>query len=245
MLLHEGQFNEPVLRDIEAYFDNSQSNVSGVVRVQLAPYNFQILGIKSDYDLMSPVFGSYGEMNNAWSGDDVRGFSKIASNQVMIHQKIQELAQSIQQADSSLYLGRGTSYPIALEGALKLKELSYIHAEGYPAGEMKHGPIALIDEAVPIIVLLPQDGWFEKTLSNMQEALARGAFVICLTDEALETRVRALSNKVQTFVVPTTDAFLAPVVYTIPLQLLAYHTALLRGSDVDQPRNLAKSVTVE
>jgi argininosuccinate synthase len=93
MLLHEGQFNEPVLRDIEAYFDNSQSNVSGVVRVQLAPYNFHILGIKSDFDLMSPVFGSYGEMNNAWSGDDVRGFSKIASNQVMIHQKIQELAE--------------------------------------------------------------------------------------------------------------------------------------------------------
>jgi argininosuccinate synthase len=93
MLLHEGQFNEPVLRDIEAYFDNSQSNVSGVVRIQLAPYNFQILGIKSDFDLMSPIFGSYGEMNNAWSGDDVRGFSKIASNQVMIHQKIQELAE--------------------------------------------------------------------------------------------------------------------------------------------------------
>jgi len=160
-------------------------------------------------------------------------------------QKIQELARSIQQADSSLYLGRVTSYPIALEGAWMLKKLSHIHAEGYPAGEMKHGPIALIDEAVPIIVLLPQDGWFEKTLSNMQEALARGASVICLTDEALETRVRALSNKVQTFVVPTTDAFLAPVVYTIPLQLLAYHTALLRGSDVDQPRNLAKSVTVE
>ncbi|MCP9769513.1 argininosuccinate synthase [Lacihabitans sp. LS3-19] len=93
MLLHEGQFNEPVLRDIEAYFDHSQSNVSGIVRVQLAPYNFNVLGIKSDYDLMSPVFGSYGEMNNAWSGDDVRGFSKIASNQVMIHQKIQELAE--------------------------------------------------------------------------------------------------------------------------------------------------------
>jgi glucosamine--fructose-6-phosphate aminotransferase (isomerizing) len=160
-------------------------------------------------------------------------------------QEIQELAHHIQHAHSSLYLGRGTSYPIALEGALKLKELSYIHAEGYPAGEMKHGPIALIDEAVPIIMLLPHDAWFEKTLSNMQEVLARGASVICLTDEALDKRVRALSNKVQTFVVPTTNVFSNPIAYAVPLQLLAYHTALLRGTDVDQPRNLAKSVTVE
>jgi glucosamine--fructose-6-phosphate aminotransferase (isomerizing) len=159
--------------------------------------------------------------------------------------QIHELANHICSAHSSLYLGRGTSYPIALEGALKLKELSYIHAEGYPAGEMKHGPIALIDEDVPVIVLAPQDSWFEKTVSNMQEVLARGASVICFTDEACEAPIQNLSGKIITFTLPPTDAFIAPIIYTIPLQLLAYHTALLRGTDVDQPRNLAKSVTVE
>jgi glucosamine--fructose-6-phosphate aminotransferase (isomerizing) len=159
--------------------------------------------------------------------------------------RIHDLAGSICLAHSSLYLGRGTSYPIALEGALKLKELSYIHAEGYPAGEMKHGPIALIDDTVPVIVLAPRDAWFEKTVSNMQEVLARGASVICFTDEDSEITLRNLSPKIKTFALPPTDAFIAPVVYTVPLQLLAYHTALLRGTDVDQPRNLAKSVTVE
>jgi glucosamine--fructose-6-phosphate aminotransferase (isomerizing) len=159
--------------------------------------------------------------------------------------KIHDLANRIRLAHSCLYLGRGTSYPIALEGALKLKELSYIHAEGYPAGEMKHGPIALIDEDVPVIVLAPQDAWFEKTVSNMQEVLARGASVICFTDEACEAHIQNLSHKVKTFALPPTDAFIAPIVYTVPLQLLAYHAALLRGTDVDQPRNLAKSVTVE
>jgi len=159
--------------------------------------------------------------------------------------KIHDLANQIRLAHSSLYLGRGTSYPIALEGALKLKELSYIHAEGYPAGEMKHGPIALIDDDVPVIVLAPQDSWYEKTVSNMQEVLARGASVICFTDEACEASIQALSGKITTFALPPTDAFIAPIIYTIPLQLLAYHAALLRGTDVDQPRNLAKSVTVE
>jgi glucosamine--fructose-6-phosphate aminotransferase (isomerizing) len=159
--------------------------------------------------------------------------------------KIHGLAHHIRLAHSSLYLGRGTSYPIALEGALKLKELSYIHAEGYPAGEMKHGPIALIDEDVPVIILAPQDGWFEKTVSNMQEVLARGASVICFTDEASEAKIQALSGRIQTFALPPADEFINPIIYTIPLQLLAYHAALLRGTDVDQPRNLAKSVTVE
>jgi glucosamine--fructose-6-phosphate aminotransferase (isomerizing) len=159
--------------------------------------------------------------------------------------KIHELANFIRLSHSSLYLGRGTSYPIALEGALKLMELSYIHATGYPAGEMRHGPIALIDETVPVIVLAPQDSWFEKTTSNMQEVLARGASVICFTDESSEASIQALSGKIITFTLPPTDAFIAPIIYTIPLQLRAYHAALLRGTDVDQPRNLAKSVTVE
>lgn len=159
--------------------------------------------------------------------------------------KIHGLAHQIRLASSVLYLGRGASYPIALEGALKLKELSYIHAEGYPAGELKHGPIALIDEDMPVIVLAPQDAWFEKTVSNTQEVLARGASVICFTDEALQGRIEALGDKVMAFALPAIDSFIAPVLYTIPLQLLAYHAALLRGTDVDQPRNLAKSVTVE
>jgi glucosamine--fructose-6-phosphate aminotransferase (isomerizing) len=159
--------------------------------------------------------------------------------------KIHNLANHICAAHSALYLGRGPSYPIALEGALKLKELSYIHAEGLPAGEMKHGPIALIDHSVPVIVLAPQDAWFEKTVSNMQEVLARGASVICFTDEACEASIQALSGEITPFALPRTDEFIAPIIYTVPLQLLAYHTALLRGTDVDQPRNLAKSVTVE
>lgn len=159
--------------------------------------------------------------------------------------KIHSLANQIYGAHSALFLGRGTSFPIALEGALKLKELSYIHAEGFPAGEMKHGPIALIDQSVPIIVLAPKDSWFEKTISNMQEVLARGAPVICITDETSEEAMQDFSGKITSFTLPSTDTFIAPIIYTIPLQLLAYHTALLRGTDVDQPRNLAKSVTVE
>jgi glucosamine--fructose-6-phosphate aminotransferase (isomerizing) len=189
-----------------------------------------------------------GALSESQEHDLVQNLLTIPSHVVKVLQKdekIHDLAHHIRTAHSSLYLGRGTSYPIALEGALKLKELSYIHAEGYPAGEMKHGPIALIDEDVPVVVIAPQDAWFDKTISNMQEVLARGASVICFTDEATEAQVQALSGKIKTFGLPPTDAFIAPIVYTIPLQLLAYHTALLRGTDVDQPRNLAKSVTVE
>ena len=159
--------------------------------------------------------------------------------------EIHDLAHQLSLAHSALYLGRGTSFPIALEGALKLKELSYIHAEGYPAGEMKHGPIALIDDAVPVIILAPKDAWFDKTISNMQEVLARGAAVICLTDESSVPALQKLNPGIKTFALPVADSFISPLIYTIPLQLLAYHTALLRGTDVDQPRNLAKSVTVE
>ena len=141
-----------------------------------------------------------------------------------------------------LYLGRGTSYPIALEGALKLKEISYIHAEGYAAGEMKHGPIALIDEKVPVIVLAPSDALFDKTASNVQEVAARGGKVIFFSDKQ---GVDRLPIKAVTMVLPTVDPFVAPILYAIPVQLLAYHVAVAKGTDVDQPRNLAKSVTVE
>ncbi|MEQ9811816.1 MAG: glutamine--fructose-6-phosphate transaminase (isomerizing) [Azospirillaceae bacterium] len=156
---------------------------------------------------------------------------------------IEALAASISEARDVLYIGRGTAYPLALEGALKLKEISYIHAEGYAAGEMKHGPIALIDEEVPVIVLAPRDRWFDKTVSNVQEVMARGGRVIFLSDRE---GIEALGGGAQaTIALPTLDPFVTPILYAIPVQLLAYHTAVSKGTDVDQPRNLAKSVTVE
>ncbi len=157
--------------------------------------------------------------------------------------KIEALGLEIAKARDVLYLGRGVHFPLALEGALKLKEISYIHAEGYAAGEMKHGPIALIDENVPVIVLAPHDALFAKTISNMQEVMARGGRVVLISDKKgiAEAGERAWT----TIEVPEVDALLAPLVYALPVQLLAYHTAVAKGTDVDQPRNLAKSVTVE
>jgi glutamine---fructose-6-phosphate transaminase (isomerizing) len=158
----------------------------------------------------------------------------------------EEIARRLYQRTDFLYLGRGINYPIALEGALKLKEISYIHAEGYPAGEMKHGPIALIDENMPVVAIAPRDHVFEKMLGNIQEAKARGASVIVLSADGDE-RLDSLLDPAQDFLVPVPAAhpLIAPVLMAVPLQLLAYHIAVRRGCDVDQPRNLAKSVTVE
>ena len=156
---------------------------------------------------------------------------------------LRALAVDVADARDVLYLGRGTAYPIALEGALKLKEISYIHAEGYAAGEMKHGPIALIDEGVPVIVLAPPDALFDKTLSNVQEVIARGGKVVFMSDAAGVERLAAQAWA--SIAMPLVDDFVAPLLYAIPVQLLAYHTAVVKGTDVDQPRNLAKSVTVE
>jgi glucosamine--fructose-6-phosphate aminotransferase (isomerizing) len=158
-------------------------------------------------------------------------------------QMIRDLAHDMAKARDVIYLGRGPLYPIALEGALKLKEISYIHAEGYAAGELKHGPIALIDEDVPVIVIAPSDALFEKTASNMQEVVARGGRVILLSDAAGVEKMG--SYAVASVTMPEVDPFLSPIMYAIPIQLLAYHTAVFKGTDVDQPRNLAKSVTVE
>jgi glutamine---fructose-6-phosphate transaminase (isomerizing) len=156
--------------------------------------------------------------------------------------KFEELGQEIAKARDVLYLGRGPSFPIALEGALKLKEISYVHAEGYAAGEMKHGPIALIDENVPIIVIAPHDELFEKTISNMQETMARGGKVLLISDAAGVARAGSVWHAIT---VPDADPLIAPILYTVPVQLLAYYAAIAKGTDVDQPRNLAKSVTVE
>jgi glucosamine--fructose-6-phosphate aminotransferase (isomerizing) len=157
--------------------------------------------------------------------------------------QIEKLARDIAKSHDVLYLGRGTSYPLALEGALKLKEISYIHAEGYAAGELKHGPIALIDEAMPVVVIAPYDKVFEKTVSNMQEVAARGGHIILMTDA--KGAAEATVDSLVTIVLPDMGATFTPMVYAIPVQLLAYHTAVVMGTDVDQPRNLAKSVTVE
>jgi glucosamine--fructose-6-phosphate aminotransferase (isomerizing) len=166
------------------------------------------------------------------------------ANEVLYHdERLQQIAAEIAQARDVLYLGRGTSFPLALEGALKLKEISYIHAEGYAAGEMKHGPIALIDESVPVIVLAPPDELFEKTLSNVEEVIARGGRVVMISDAAGVARLQG--RCAFGIALPACAPFVAPLLYAIPVQLLAYHAAVLKGTDVDQPRNLAKSVTVE
>jgi glucosamine--fructose-6-phosphate aminotransferase (isomerizing) len=166
-----------------------------------------------------------------------------ANDVLQRHQEIQKIAAEIAQARDVLYLGRGTSFPLALEGALKLKEISYIHAEGYPAGEMKHGPIALIDEKTPVVVLAPRDELFDKTCSNIQEVLARGGKVVMISDK--EGLARFGGKLFHGIEVPTCHPFVAPLLYSVPVQLLAYDVAVLKGTDVDQPRNLAKSVTVE
>jgi glutamine---fructose-6-phosphate transaminase (isomerizing) len=160
-----------------------------------------------------------------------------------LESEIEHLARDLSKCRDVLYLGRGTSYPLALEGALKLKEISYIHAEGYPAGELKHGPIAMIDETMPVIVIAPYDRVFEKTVSNMQEVAARGGRIILITDPkgAREASVEPLA----TLILPDMPSTVTPLAYAIPVQLIAYHTAVVMGTDVDQPRNLAKSVTVE
>jgi glutamine---fructose-6-phosphate transaminase (isomerizing) len=160
-----------------------------------------------------------------------------------IEPTIEHLARELSKSRDVLYLGRGTSFPIALEGALKLKEISYIHAEGYAAGELKHGPIALIDETLPVIVIAPYDRVFEKTVSNMQEVAARGGRIILVTDP--KGAREAAIDSVVTLTLPEMPATVTPLVYAVPVQLIAYHTAVVMGTDVDQPRNLAKSVTVE
>ncbi|WP_448503098.1 glutamine--fructose-6-phosphate transaminase (isomerizing) [Sphingomonas sp.] len=167
-----------------------------------------------------------------------------AINAALVHdEEIAAMAHTIAAARDVLYLGRGPDYPLALEGALKLKEISYIHAEGYASGEMKHGPIALIDEHVPLIVIAPSGPLFDKTISNMQEAQARGAQVVLISDA--EGLARAGDDVVATIEMPKVHPLIAPIVYAVPVQLLAYHVAVAKGTDVDQPRNLAKSVTVE
>jgi glutamine---fructose-6-phosphate transaminase (isomerizing) len=168
---------------------------------------------------------------------------RLIAEALTLEPQIERLARVIAGRSDVLYLGRGTSYPLAMEGALKLKEISYIHAEGYAAGELKHGPIALIDDKMPVVVIAPHDRVFEKTVSNMQEVAARGGRIILMTDP--KGAAEAMVDSLETIVLPEMPSTVTPLVYAIPVQLLAYHTAVIMGTDVDQPRNLAKSVTVE
>jgi glucosamine--fructose-6-phosphate aminotransferase (isomerizing) len=187
-----------------------------------------------------------GELSDADEAKLVHGLVEIPrlmAAALAAEPQIEKLARDIAKSRDVLYLGRGTSYPLALEGALKLKEISYIHAEGYAAGELKHGPIALIDENMPVVVIAPFDRVFEKTVSNMQEVAARGGNIILMTDA--KGAAEATIDSLVTIVLPDMAATFTPMVYAIPVQLLAYHTAVVMGTDVDQPRNLAKSVTVE
>ncbi|MEC7212317.1 MAG: glutamine--fructose-6-phosphate transaminase (isomerizing) [Pseudomonadota bacterium] len=174
--------------------------------------------------------------------ENLKKIPKFLKKTLDLETNIQILAKEFLDAKGSMFLGRGSSFPIALEGALKLKELSYLHAEGYPAGEMKHGPLALIEEGLPVIVIAPKDKYFEKTLSNMQEVIARGGKIVFITDN----KKKSISENIRFGLrVPHIDNLLSPILLTIPLQLLAYHVALLKNCDIDKPRNLAKSVTVE
>ena len=174
---------------------------------------------------------------------DLQDLPKLIEKSLLIDNDIQAISSTFNEAKGSMFLGRGFSYPIALEGALKLKELSYVHAEGYPAGEMKHGPLALIEDGMPVVVLAPRDSYYLKTISNMQEVIARGAKVLLITNKSKDEVVS--ENIWETIEVENTNNDLLPFLLTIPLQKLAYYSALKKGYDIDKPRNLAKSVTVE
>lgn len=173
----------------------------------------------------------------------LRGLPAVLNTALDISTEAKRISKKLAEARDILFLGRGPMYPLALEGALKLKEISYIHAEAYASGELKHGPIALIDKKVPVIVMTPRDALFDKTVSNMQEVMARGGKVVLITDKA--GRAEASDDVWEVIEMPTVDDLLTPILYALPAQLLAYHTAIAKGTDVDQPRNLAKSVTVE
>ncbi len=175
--------------------------------------------------------------------NNLKELPNLVKDTLLTDNKIQTISQTFNESKGSMFLGRGFSYPIALEGALKLKELSYIHAEGYPAGEMKHGPLALIEEGMPVVVLAPRDNYYKKTISNMQEVIARGAKVLLVTNKSKDEVIS--ENIWETIEVESTNADLLPFLLTIPLQKLAYYSALKKGYDIDKPRNLAKSVTVE
>ena len=197
-----------------------------------------ILSLKVSFDQKSITKDEY-----KYKLKNLLSLSNSAKKTLKLDQKILNIAKVFAEAKGSMFLGRGYSFPIALEGALKLKELAYVHAEGYPAGEMKHGPLALIEEGMPVVVLAPRDEHYKKTISNMQEVIARGAKVLLITNKNKdEITSENIWEKIE---VDNLDEDLMPFLMTIPLQKLAFYSALKKGYDIDKPRNLAKSVTVE
>ncbi|MHB8818145.1 MAG: SIS domain-containing protein, partial [Bellilinea sp.] len=223
----------------------------GYISMQTGPE----IGVASTKAFTAPMVDLYmlaillGEMRGVLSPEkrrnlvaDLRLVPALVGRCLDRDAEIEQVAREMKYIRNMLYLGRGINMPIAYEGALKLKEISYIHAEAYPAGEMKHGPIALVDRDMPVLAIVPHDPWYEKMISQIEQAKARGGNVIAVATEG-DTRVETLADHV--FWVPETPWLLSPVISVIPLQLFAYHIASLRGLDVDQPRNLAKSVTVE
>jgi glucosamine--fructose-6-phosphate aminotransferase (isomerizing) len=194
---------------------------------------------------LAEVRGTLGQAQRCERIKALMQLPQVLEDTLKTAKTIEEIAARFHNRSDFLYLGRGINYPIALEGALKLKEISYIHAEGYPAGEMKHGPIALIDEQMPVVALATHDHVFEKMQGNIQEAKARGGSIIAVTTQGDTTLQDLLGDNDCLVAVPATDRLLMPIVLSLPLQLLSYYIAVRRGCDVDQPRNLAKSVTVE
>ena len=241
-----------ILWSIVNVFGSQAMRISdGFIPMQAGPE----IGVASTKAFSNSIMDLYllacllAEMRGAIDKDQLRRLVEDASHipdlagQVLDRDlEYQELANQFFKASDFLYLGRGINYPIALEGALKLKEISYIHAEGYPAGEMKHGPIALIDDVMPVVAIVTKDALYEKMISQVQQAKARGGVVIALATEGDEAIQREADHVI---FVPEAPPLLAPIINVIPLQLLSYHIAVRRGADVDQPRNLAKSVTVE
>jgi glucosamine--fructose-6-phosphate aminotransferase (isomerizing) len=198
------------------------------------------------YFLAIKAANDKGNINSKQEAKLIKSILQLPSmivDALSLEAEIKQTAQDLSKASNAIFLGRGAMYPLASEGALKLKEISYIHAEGYASGELKHGPIALVDENMPVVVLAPRDELFEKTVSNMHEVMARGGKVLLITDA--EGADEAQEGTCKTIIMPNIPNDLAPILYSIPVQLLAYHTAVYKGTDVDQPRNLAKSVTVE
>ncbi len=227
-------------READAVFYTHSGPEIGVASTKA--FTTQIVGL---YIFAVGIGKIRGEISEDMAKESLRELLLLPGNvekALAADENIRMIAKDFFKAKGFLYLGRGINYPIALEGALKLKEISYIHAEGYPAGEMKHGPIALIDEELPVVVLVPKNNLYEKINSNIQEVKSRGGKVISITNDAHD-EVCAISDKC--IFVSETNPYLTTVLMAVPVQLLAYHIGVLRGCDVDQPRNLAKSVTVE
>ncbi len=206
-------------------------------------FTSQLVALASTVILAARQRGEISKKDEARYATKIQKLPTLLNQALAVEPAIKTVARDLAKARDILFLGRGSMYPLALEGALKLKEISYIHAEGYASGELKHGPIALIDKDVPVVVMAPKDALFDKTVSNMQEVMARGGKIVLITDE--EGAKIADHGVWKTLVLPKVDPFFAPILYALPAQLLAYHTAVTKGTDVDQPRNLAKSVTVE